>query len=145
MAANSDAHRPTSHDWHAGGDFFRTMTFVMANRCSEEDIKEALKAGRTIGYVANNLVGSEKYLVAFINEAVNCRVIAEDKKKGEVTYSLTNCCSIPFILHRGNSIHTLDPFTTRNFTLKDGTQPRFVVDNMWHRDEQHPIVVIAVD
>lgn len=145
MAANSDAHRPTSHDWHAGGDFFRTMTFVMAKSCTEEDIKEALKAGRTIGYTANNLIGKQEYLVAFINEAVNCRVIAEDKKKGEVTYSLTNCCSVPFILHRGNSIHTLAPFTTRNFTLKDGKLPRFVVDNMWHANEQHPTVVIAID
>ncbi len=145
MAANTDAHRPTSHDWPAGGEFFRTMTFIMAKSCTEEDIKEALKAGRTIGYVANNLVGSEKHLAAFINEAVTCRVVAENRKKGEVTYSLTNCCSVPFVLHRGKSIHTLAPFTTRNFTLKEGTQPRFVVDNMWHANEQHPTVVIAID
>lgn len=145
IAANTDAHRPTSHDWPAGGEFFRTMTFIMAKSCTEEDIKEALKAGRTIGYTANNLVGSEKLLAAFINEAVTCRVVAENRKKGEVTYSLTNCCSIPFILHRGNSIHTLDPFTTRNFTLKDGSQPRFVVDNMWHANEQHPTITIALD
>lgn len=145
IAANTDAHRPTSHDWPAGGEFFRTMTFIMAKSCTEVDIKEALKAGRTIGYTANNLVGSEKLLAAFINEAVTCRVVAENRKKGEVTYSLTNCCSIPFILHRGNSIHTLDPFTTRNFTLKDGSQPRFVVDNMWHANEQHPTITIALD
>lgn len=145
IAANTDAHRPTSHDWPAGGEFFRTMTFIMAKSCTEEDIKEALKAGRTIGYTANNLVGSEKLLAAFINEAVTCRVVAENKKKGEVTYSLTNCCSIPFILHRGNSIHTLDPFTTRNFTLKEGSLPRFVVDNMWHANEQHPTITIALD
>lgn len=145
IAANTDAHRPTSHDWPAGGEFFRTMTFIMAKSCTEEDIKEALKAGRTIGYTANNLVGSEKLLAAFINEAVTCRVVAENKKKGEVTYSLTNCCSVPFILHRGNSIHTLDPFTTRNFTLKDGSLPKFVVDNMWHANEQHPTITIALD
>ena len=145
IAANTDAHRPTSHDWPAGGEFFRTMTFIMAKSCTEEDIKEALKAGRTIGYVANNLVGSEKHLAAFINEAVTCRVVAENKKRGEVTYSLTNCCSVPFVLHRGKSIHTLAPFTTRNFTLKDGKLPRFVVDNMWHANEQHPTVVIAID
>lgn len=145
MAANTDAHRPTSHDWHAGGEFFRTMTFVMAKSCTEEDIKEALKAGRTIGYTANNLIGKQEHLAAFINEAVTCRIVAEDKKKGEVVYSLTNCCSVPFILHRGSSIHTLDPFTTRNFTLKEGSLPKFVVDNMWHIDEEHPTVVIEVD
>ena len=145
IAANTDAHRPTSHDWPAGGEFFRTMTFIMAKSCTEEDIKEALKAGRTIGYVANNLVGSEKHLAAFINEAVTCRVVAENRKKSEVTYSLTNCCSVPFVLHRGKSIHKLAPFTTRNFTLKEGSLPRFVVDNMWHANEQHPTVVIAID
>ena len=84
-------------------------------------------------------------LAAFINEAVTCRVVAENKKRGEVTYSLTNCCSVPFVLHRGKSIHTLAPFTTRNFTLKEGSQPRFIVDNMWHANEQHPTVVIAID
>ena len=145
IMANTDAHVPTSHDWPAGGEFFRTMTFIMAKSCTEEDIKEALKAGRTIGYTANNLFGAEKHLSAFINEAITCRIVAENKKKGEVTYSLTNCCSVPFTLHRGNSIHTIAPFTTRNFTLKEGSLPRFVVDNMWHRDEQHPTVEITLD
>ena len=43
IAANTDAHRPTSHDWSAGGEFFRTMTFILAKGCTEQDIKEALK------------------------------------------------------------------------------------------------------
>ena len=143
MTANTDAHKPTSHDWPAGGEFFRTMTFIMANSCTEEDIKEALKAGRTIGYTAGNLFGEEKYLSAFINEAVTCRVVTQSKDK--VVYSLTNCCSVPFTLCRGTSIHSLKPFTTLNFTIKAGAELKFKVDNMWHRDEQHPTVIIAVD
>ena len=145
MMANTDAHKPTSHDWPAGGEFFRTMTFIMAKSCTERDIKEALKAGRTIGYTAGNLFGEERYLAAFINEAVTCRVVSKNKKTGEIVYSLTNCCSVPFTLCRGASIHRLKPFTTLNFTLKNGAEPKFKVENMWHRDEQHPTIIIAVD
>lgn len=144
MMANTDAHGPTSHDWPATGEFFRTMTFIMAKSCTEKDIKEALKAGRTIGYMANNLFGDERYLSAFINEAVTCRVVSRNDK-GDVTYSLTNSCSVPFTLCRGTSIHRLKPFTTLKITISKGAEPKFKVDNMWHRDEQHPTVIIAVD
>lgn len=145
MAANTDAHRPTSHDWGANSEFFRTMTFVLAKSCTEKDIKEALKKGRTIGYIANNLVGEESLLDKFLNQAVTCRVIAQDSEKGTRTYSITNNCSVPFILRRGNSISHLKPFSTRNFTLNNDKKPTFVVENMWHADEQHPTIEVAVD
>ncbi|MBR2115708.1 MAG: PHP domain-containing protein [Alistipes sp.] len=145
MAANTDAHTPTAHIWGADKDFFRTMTFILAKSCSENDIKEALKAGRTIGYTANNLMGSEQLLTAFINEALLCRIVAENKKKDERTYCLTNNCSVPFILHRGGSIYHLKPFSTLRFTFTGGELPKFTVDNMWHADEQHPTVEITLD
>ena len=145
IAANTDAHRPTSHDWSAGGEFFRTMTFILAKSCTEQDIKEALKKGRTIGYVANNLVGEESLLAKFLNQAVTCRVVAQNSEKGTRTYSITNNCSVPFILHRGGSISHLKPFSTLNFTIDKGKALTFVVDNMWHIDEQHPTVEVVVD
>ena len=145
VAANTDAHKPTSQVWSADRDFFRTMTFVMAKSCTEKDIKQALKSGRTIGYTANNLVGEEQYLSKFINNAVTCHVIAKDSKKGTCTYSITNNCSVPFILRRGGSISHLKPFTTLRFTFDKDKTPTFVVDNMWHADEQHPTIEIAVD
>ena len=145
MAANTDAHKPTSNVWSADRDFFRTMTFVMAKSCTEKDIKEALQKGRTIGYTANNLMGREELLQKFINEAVTCRLISEDSKKDSRTYSITNNSSVPFILRRGGSVSDLKPFSTLIFTFSRGELPTFVVDNMWHTDEQHPTVEIALD
>ena len=57
MAANTDAHRPTSQVWGRDKKYFRTMTFIMAEECTEEAVKEALKQRRTICYSANNLMG----------------------------------------------------------------------------------------
>ena len=145
MAANTDAHKPTSNVWSADRDFFRTMTFVMAKSCTEKDIKEALQKGRTIGYTANNLMGREELLQKFINEAVTCRLISEDSKKDSRTYSITNNSSVPFILRRGGSVSDLKPFSTLTFTFSRGELPTFVVDNMWHTDEQHPTIEITLD
>ena len=151
MAANTDAHKPTSNVWSADRDFFRTMTFVMARSCTERDIKEALKKGRTIGYTANNLMGEQTLLSKFLNGAIFCRVTGENSDKKLRTYTLTNNCSVPFILRRGGSIYDLKPFTSLNFTLGIDTEtgeyklPTFTVDNMWHADEQHPTIEITID
>ncbi len=143
IAANTDAHKPTSHDWPANGEFFRTMTFVMAKECSEEAIKEALKECRTIGYSGNHLVGEHRYLSAFINAAVTCRVICQSEK--QCTYSFTNNCSIPFMLRYKNNVYKLEPFKTLSFSFKKQSLPTFVVENMWHIDEQHPQVTLSID
>ena len=145
MAANSDAHKPTSQVWSADRDFFRTMTFVMAKECTEKAIKDALKKHRTICYSGNNLMGEELYLKKFINAAVECVIISENHDKKEKRYRLTNNCSIPFILHRGGSIYHLEPHRSLCFTFKNGTLPTFTVANMWHIDEQHPTIELTLD
>lgn len=151
MTANTDAHHPTAQVWGADKEFFRTMTFVMAKQCTEESIKEALLKQRTICYSGNNLVAEESLLCKFLNAAVECKVVAKDKKNAQRTYCLTNTCSIPFLLRKGGSVYILKPFTSQTFTLGKDEQsdkyllPRFTVDNMWHIDEQHPVIEIAVD
>ena len=151
MAANTDAHRPTSQVWGRDKKYFRTMTFIMAEECTEEAVKEALKQRRTICYSANNLMGEESYLRKFINGAIRCTIISEDVKKGTRTYNLTNECSIPFILRKGKSAQELEGFQSLRFTVGKNKEtgsyllPEFTVDNMWHIDEQHPVIEIEVD
>lgn len=149
MAANTDAHKTTAQVYNGTNEFFRTMTFIMAKECSEKSIKEALKERRTIGYSGNHLVGEERYLSAFINAAITCHVVAENDKQR--TYSFANNCSVPFMLQYKNNVYKLAPFKTLNFNFpkeskdKKNIQPQFVVQNMWHIDEQHPKVTISVD
>lgn len=150
ISASTDVHRPSSQTWAPGCGIFRTMTFVFAKECSEKAIKEALLKRRTIGYSANNLVGEEVWLEEFLNSAVECKVVTENAK-GERVFSLTNTCSIPFLLRRGSRVYTLNPFESVSVSLgKDKSSgnylaPVFTIDNMWSVGDKHPQFTIEID
>ena len=147
MAANTDTHHPTSQLWGSDKGFFRTMTFILSKEKSEEAIKEALLARRTICYCANNLMGEQKWLQDFLDAAIECKVVARNEKKKSQTYSLTNRCSIPLILRLENMIYGLKPFQSVQVSLstKGGRKPEFVVENMWTVDEKHPQLSLNID
>lgn len=151
ISASTDVHRPSSQVWARDCGIFRTMTFILAKECTEKAIKDALLKRRTIGYSANNLIGEEQLLSDFINEAVECKVIAVNDKKGYRGFQLTNTCSVPFILRRGKLVYELKPFQsihiniTRNNETGVYNKPEFVVDNMWTVGDKHPKIHIAID
>jgi hypothetical protein len=151
ITASTDVHRPSSQNYPRGGEIFRTMTFIMAKECTEKAIREALEKRRTIGYSANNLIGEEVWLKEFINEAVDCKVIAVNEKKGHRGFQLTNTCSIPFILRRGKLVYVLNPFQSLHINISRDKEtgefykPEFTVDNMWTVGDKHPKIHIAID
>ena len=147
MVANTDTHHPTSQIWPRGGQFFRTMTFIIAEECSEKAIKEALLDHRTICYSGNHLAGEQKWLQEFFDAAVECKVIAVNNEKNNRTCQLTNSCSVPLILRRNQSVYTLNPFQSIRLTVAntEGEDPKFVVDNMWIADDQHPELTLKID
>ena len=149
--ANTDLHRTSAQYYPRGGEIFRTMTFILAKDCTEKAIKDALLKRRTIGYAANNLIGEEKWLEEFLNAAVECKVVAVNDKKEHRSFQLTNHCSVPFILRRGKTIYTLNPFQSLrvNFGKDKKTgkfnNPKFTVDNMWTVGDKHPSLTIEID
>ena len=151
ITASTDLHRTSAQYYPRGGDRFRTMTFILAKECTEKAIKEALEKRRTIGYSSNNLIGEEMWLGEFINAAVDCKVVAEDKTKGKRTLQFTNTCSVPFLLRRGKTVYTLNPFQSlrMNFDKNKETgkfnKSEFVVDNMWTVGDNHPKLTIEID
>lgn len=151
ISASTDVHRPSSQVWSRDCGIFRTMTFILAKECTEKAIKEALLKRRTIGYSANNLIGEEVWLKEFINEAVDCKVIAVNEKKGHRGFQLTNTCSIPFILRRGKLVYVLNPFQSLHINISrdkntgEFYKPEFTVDNMWTVGDKHPKIHIAID
>ena len=92
-------------------------------------------------------MGEQKWLQEFFDAAVECKVVARNEEKKSQTCCLTNHCSIPFVLHLGNSIYTLKPFHSIQVSTstKGGRKPEFVVDNMWTVDEKHPKLTINID
>ena len=151
VSASTDVHRPTSQVWSRDCGIFRTMTFILAKECTEKAIKEALLKRRTIGYSANNLIGEEVWLKEFINEAVNCKVIAVNDQKGHRAFQLTNTCSIPFILRRGKLVYFLKPFQSLQINISRDKEtgvyyePDFTVDNMWTVGDKHPKIRLQID
>ena len=149
--ANTDLHRTSAQYYPRGGEIFRSMTFILAKECTEKAIKDALLKRRTIGYAANNLIGEEMWLAEFLNAAVDCKVVAENTKKGNRTFQLTNHCSVPFILRRGKSIYTLNPFQSLRVNFDKDKEsgnykkPTFTVDNMWTVGDKHPALTIEID
>ena len=149
--ANTDCHRTSAQYYPRGGEIFRTMTFILAKECTEKAIKEALLKRRTIGYSHNHLIGEQMWLEEFLNAAVDCKVIAVNEKKEHRAFQLTNHCSVPFILRRGKTIYTLNPFQSIRVNFgkdkKNGKyrNPEFVVDNMWTVGDAHPKMTIEID
>lgn len=149
--ANTDLHRTSGQYYPRGGEIFRTMTFILAKECTEKAIKDALLKHRTIGYSHNHLVGEEMWLNEFLNAAVDCKVVAVNEKKGHRAFQLTNHCSVPFILRRGKTIYTLNPFHSlrvnfgKNKENGKYNEPKFTVDNMWTVGDKHPSLTIEID
>ena len=150
MFGNTDEHRFTTYRFGSRG-VFRTMTFVLAKECTEEAIKEAILACRTLVYSGGCVIGEEKLLSDFLNASILCQISNENKKKESRHYTLTNTTSIAYSLRRGNTIYTLEPFETITVSYgkdkKSGKllTPKFRVENMWHIDYKHPVIEIKVD
>ena len=123
------------------------MTFILAKDFSENSIKNALLERRTIGYCGNYLVGEQHWLQAFLDAAIDCKLIGEDKKDKKRVYMLTNTCSIPFALRAGTDVHHVKPFQAIRISVSNKrVKPLdFVVENMWVAGDQHPLLTLDVD
>ena len=151
ISASTDLHTPSSQIYARDCGIFRTHTIILANELTEEAIKEALKARRTIGYAANYFVGEAYWLGELLNAAVDCSVVAVNNEKGLRTFRFTNNCSVPFILKRGKSVHTLRPFQSllinisRNEDTDEFYPPVFDVLNMFTAGDKHPSLTFTID
>ena len=148
MLGSSDIHRPTSEIYGMRG-FYRTMTFILAKECTENAIREALEARRTIAYSGDQLMGEEKMLADFFNAAVDCRLLLHEAKSNKNYYQLTNNSSIKYIIRHNGAIYELEPFKTVTLDYKvdknSKAAPMLCVENMWHIDYQHPTIKVELD
>lgn len=150
LFGDTDTHGVTSHRYSTTG-FYRTMTIVMAKELTEKAVKDAVLKRRTIVYSGGDLIGEEEWLSEFLNAAIDCRLIREDKEKGSRTYMLTNTTSFTYTFRRGKTIHHLEPFHTLTLSFgKDKKSGKFLgpkvsVQNMWIAGYKHPIITLKAD
>ena len=150
LFGNTDTHGVTSHRYSTTG-FYRTMTIVLAKELTEKAVKDAVLKRRTIVYSGGDLIGEEEWLSEFLNAAIDCRLLREDKEKGSRTYILTNKTSFTYTLRRGKTMHQLEPFHSLTFSFgkdkKSGkyTAPKVNVQNMWIAGYKHPTIELKRD
>lgn len=97
--ATSDSHYLMSARFpNAGKEYYRNMTLILAKDCTEESIKEALYAHRTIAYSANILIGEEELLTELFKACVEVKKVGTDWKKLGVV--VKNNSSLPFAVSK---------------------------------------------
>ena len=139
VASTTDIHSPTAWIYDRAGHL-RNMTFVLAEECTLESIREALKERRTLAYSAGYIFGDEELLLEFFHASISCRVVDFDKKKG-YTLELRNNTSLPFQISRGKgTIHTIKPFHTIRQTVgAKATVAKFDIRSMMYGASKHPV------
>jgi hypothetical protein len=98
--ANSDIH-PSELDQYGIQNPYRPITLVLAKACTEESVREAMFARRTIGWAAGMLWGRDPWLPELFNACVDIETITPG------TMELTNKSSLPITVSLGGATFNL--------------------------------------
>lgn len=100
MLGNSDTHNPITMEYDSEKGEHRPVTFVFAKDNSEDSIKEALFACRTVVYKDNLLIGKPEYLLAIFENSIfikNTDIVIKGRERvnlqiyngSDINYELT--------------------------------------------------------
>ena len=96
--ANTDIHGPVAMDYDCGEGWMRPMTLVFATDKTQEALREALEAKRTLALFQGNLVGSEEYLSKMVSASLKTEETA-----GRL--SVTNISDITYTMTLGDDLY----------------------------------------
>ena len=117
---NSDIHY-TVNNTYGDDKMARPMTLVFAKERSEEGIKEALFAGRTLVYYFGNLAGREDLMKELVQACISIKVI--DAKKSMV--EITNNSDIEFRIKYSHRLGILLPNKVLRITIPKNRDIQF--------------------
>ena len=143
--SSSDVHTLTSIYYPgAGKEYFRNMTLVLAKKCDEKSIHQALKERRTIAYRNNLMIGSEELLTELFRACISAEVIEESGNAIKVKF--TNHSSLPFSLRwEGNREVAIWGHSASVVNVKKGTDVLDVrVTNMLYAKSESPVVPVKL-
>ena len=122
---------------------YRNMNLIFAENLTENDIREALKAGNSIAYSNNNLIGKEDLLKALFNASVEFKLQRTSSTQHHVT--VVNRSSLPYYFKIGNVEHILNANGSLHLTLaKDVNTFEVTVLNMWYGNDEHPAISVEL-
>lgn len=138
ITAASDIHGITSEMYDLD-KYHRPMTLVLAKERTQEAIREALFANRTIAWFGNNLAGKEEYLKAFFENAITAKFY-DETSKGK-NYILKNNTDISFKLNNRSGISFTIPANGETIvTLPFDIKNEFQVKNLFIRGTENLII-----
>ena len=145
--ANSDAHEYIYWKYGCPGDHeiprYRNMNLILAKSLTENDIRDALKAGNSIAYSNNNLVGKCELLKALFGASVEFRIQRTASTQHHII--AVNTSSLPYYFKIGNDEHILNANGTLHLTLpKDVQTVDVAVLNMWYGNDEHPVISVEL-
>ena len=101
MLANSDVHNPIGMIYDSSEEGHRPVTLVFATERSEEAIKEALFARRSVLYAGRQLIGEEQFLKPLFDGALHVKnPDVRIKGKSRALVQVVNRTPISFELER---------------------------------------------
>lgn len=130
VMGTSDIHNLIAHDYNQSEYVRRSMTLVFAKDRSQEAVREALDAGRTVAWASKYLAGKEEHLKNLFNASVEMgpRFHSKTSSSGAVTnyYEIRNNSDLYFelTLKEGNGTRsvTLFPRSAQTITAPGGQQ-----------------------
>lgn len=97
--ANTDIHGPVAIDYADRERWIRPMTLVFATERSEEAIREALDARRTLAFFHGTFVGDAEYLTKLISASLKVRNLGNGKME------VTNVSDITYTMDQGDALY----------------------------------------
>jgi len=128
VTAASDIHGITSEVYNLN-KYNRPMTLVLASERTEEAVREALFANRTIAWFGDNLAGKEEYLNAFFRESVTVNYYGETRNGKN--YIIKNSSDVPFKMEMEKGPKFTIPATGETIvTIPKSGKNAFTISNL---------------
>ncbi|MBE0653228.1 MAG: hypothetical protein IH594_05495 [Bacteroidales bacterium] len=129
VMGNSDVHGVIAHfyDVETG---HRPMTLVFAKDRSEESIKEAMFARRTVAWFDDKMVGTENLLKEILTASVKMTDTGRSNNRGKV-FKVKNSADIPFFLSDDGGFEYVIPALAETYLTIPGDISGVQVANMF--------------
>ena len=146
--ANSDAHEYLVWRYGSPDDYkiprYRNMNLILAESLTEQNLHNALKAGNTIAYCNNNLIGKTELLLGLFEASTEFRIERSTNTQHHVV--VVNRSSLPYYFRLGKKDYILNAMGALHLTIPKDTDKVIVeVLNMWNGNEQHPRVSVELN
>lgn len=159
IVGTSDIHGLVDWQYEVPQGGHRPLMLVFATERSEAGIEEAMRAGRTVAYFKNRLIGKESYLKPLLEASIEVESAAYTADDEQVlVIQLKNISDADFILvnasdytfHRDTDIVLINAHETINLEVKTRTQMEsvtlsFDVLSATTAPNTHPRIEVEVD